>query len=87
MSDCHKMIVTVLKMKFCKAQPKMIYYRNYKHFDKNIFRIKLKQKLEINKSSNYSDFENIFLSTLEDEAPLKKTTIRANQAPYMTKYT
>ena len=85
MSDCHKMIVTVLKMKFCKAQPKIIYYRNYKKFDKNIFRTKLKQKLEINKSSNYSDFENIFLSTLEDEAPLKKKTIRANQAPYMTK--
>ena len=79
MSDCHKMIVTVLKMKFCKAQPKIVYYRNYKNFDKNIFRTKLKQKLEINKSSNYSDFENIFLSTLEDEAPLKKKTINKGQ--------
>ena len=85
MSDCHKMIVTVLKMKFCKAQTKIVYYRNYKKIYKNIFRTKLKQKLEINKSSNYSDFENIFLSTLEDEAPLKRKTIRANQAPYMTR--
>ena len=81
------MIVTVLKMKFCKAQPKIVYYRNYKNFDKTIFRTKLKQKLEINKSSNYSDFENIFLSTLEDEAPLKKKTNKGQPSAIYDKNT
>ena len=85
LSDFHKLIVTVLKTKFCKAQPKIMYYRNYKNFDKIAFRAKLRQQLENNKSSNYIDFENIFLSILEEQAPLKKKTIRANHAPYMTK--
>ena len=84
-SDFHKMIVTILNTTFCKAKPQVIYYRSYKNFDKNTFRAELRQKLENCKSSNYSDFENIFLSTLEIQAPLKKKMLRANNAPYMTK--
>ena len=38
LSDCHKMIVTVLKTTFKKAKPKGIFYRSYKYFDKNKFR-------------------------------------------------
>ena len=33
----------------------------------------------------YIDFENIFMESLENHAPLKKKVIRANQATYMTK--
>ena len=36
-------------------------------------------------SSDYSDFENIFLRTLELHAPFKKKVLRANHAEYMTK--
>ena len=84
-SDFHKMIVTILNTTFCKAKPQVIYYRSYTNFDKNTFRAELRQKLENCKSSNYSDFENIFLSTLEIQTPLKKKMLRANNAPYMTK--
>ena len=44
-SDCHKMILTVLKTTFEKAKPKEIIYRCYKWFDDNKFRNDLKQSL------------------------------------------
>ena len=36
-SDCHKMIVTCLKVNFKKLPPKKIMYRYYKNFNKNAF--------------------------------------------------
>ena len=38
LSDCHKMILTVLKTTFSKAKRKETIYRNYKNFDLNIFK-------------------------------------------------
>ena len=32
LSDCHKMVITVLKTTFENAKPKEIFYRNYKNF-------------------------------------------------------
>ena len=57
LSDYHNMVVTVLKNTFRKSKPKEIFYRPYKNFDN---------------SSDYSDFENILLRTLELHAPFKK---------------
>lgn len=34
---------------------------------------------------DYESFESVFLSVLNKHAPLKKTFVRGNQAPYMTK--
>ena len=53
-SDCHKMIVTVLKTIFKKAKPKEIIYRCYKNLDKDNFREQLRCKL-IN-CQNYSEY-------------------------------
>ena len=39
--DCHKMAVTVLKTSFKKAKPKEIFYRNYKNFDSDNFKLEL----------------------------------------------
>ena len=36
-SDCHKMIITVLKTTFNKAKPKEITYRCYKDFNNDVF--------------------------------------------------
>ena len=36
-SDCHKMVVTVLKTTFTKAKPKKIFYRSYKNFNNSSF--------------------------------------------------
>ena len=58
MSDCHKMIVTVLKMKFCKAQPKIIYYRNYKSL------IKTYLELNLNKNWKLTNLQIIQISKI-----------------------
>ena len=58
LSDCHKMILTVLKTTFPKAKRKEIIYRNYKNFDSNI----LKKDLRKNKESvdNYEVLKQNF---------------------------
>ena len=63
-SDCHKMILTVLKTTFMKAKPKEITYRCYRNFDENVFRTDLKQNLQSICCKNYGDFENKFLNCL-----------------------
>ena len=47
LSDCHKMILTVLKTSFPKAKPKQIIYRNFKIFDLSIFKNDLRKKYGI----------------------------------------
>ena len=83
LSDFHKMIVTVCKTSFQKPKPKEVVYRNYKKFDRDIFKDELKLKLE--SITNYESFEDVFLTILNKHAPLKKKVLRSNQAPYMTK--
>ena len=66
-----------------KAKPGVITYRNYKHFNRVSFRKDLKNELyshayNINK---YKQFESVFLNVLERHAPLKKKTVRSNEAP------
>ena len=85
LSDFHKMVLVVLKKKFEKAKPKVISYRDYRHFDGNSFRCALRFELSKISTHSYSSFEKVFLETLNDHAPLKQKTIRANHAPYMTK--
>ena len=82
-SDCHKMIVTVLKTTFKKAKPKEVTYRCYKQFDKCVFKKDLKHNLT--NCTNYEDFESRFLEILNMHAPLKKRIVRANEVPYMTR--
>ena len=78
------MSITVLKSKFDKISPKEVNYRDYKTFEKSLFKTDLKAALSSG-CGTYQEFENIFLSTLNLHAPFKKKTIRANHAPYMTK--
>ena len=87
MSDHHKMIVTVIKTTFMKANPRVITYRSYKHFDRVNFRKELKNKLysHTDNINKYQQFESVFLNVLEGHDPLKKKTVRANEAPYMSK--
>ena len=85
LSDCHKMVVTVLKTTFKKAKPKEILYRDYKNFDGNSFKLELHNALDSKGITNYSHFENVFVDVLNKHAHIKKKTVRANNAPYMTK--
>ena len=85
LSDFHKMAVTVLKTTFPKAQPKIIYYRDYKNFDLSKFRIELREELKNSEAVGYFHFEVTFLKILEKHAPMKQKVLRANDKPYMTK--
>ena len=72
LSDCHKMTVTVMKRYFKKKDPITITYRHLKSFDGIKFRENIRNKLEQNEKLNVNDFKNIFVSTWNSHAPLKK---------------
>ena len=82
-SDCHKMIITVLKTTFQKAKPKEIIYRSYRNFNEYAFREHLRYNLQ--GCENYSKFESKILEVFNQHAPIKKRIVRANEVPYMTK--
>ena len=87
LSDHHKMTITVLKRYFKKNDPIAINYRNYKHFNETQFRNDLLGQLMIleMENINYDDFKYIFLSVLDNHAPMKKKMVRGNNAPFMNK--
>ena len=82
-SDFHKMVLTSFKCKFDKRTPKEVIYRDYKQFETVIFKEEIKSA--IHDINDWCIFEKRFLDILDKHAPLKKKTIRANHAPYMTK--
>ena len=83
-SDFHSLVTTVLNIKYVKPKPKVVTYRNYKHFKLESFQRDL---LVVFSSgcADYETFENMFLSTLNLHAPLKKKIIRGNHAPYFNR--
>ena len=82
-SDCHKMIITVLKTTFRKAKPKVISYRSYKNFYDNAFSRDLRD--QVVNWGNYTELAQGTLEVLNMHAPKKKRIVRANELPYMTK--
>ena len=80
------MTVSVLKCYFAKAEPKVMFYREYKKFSNESFR-----SLITNKNRNLQDhnvldsFLGIFEYALGETAPLKQKCIRANSSPFMNK--
>ena len=81
------MTVTVLR-NFCpKQSPIHINYRDYKHFNREIFRNALIHELQKIGMHNitYDIFEVTFMELLNRYAPIKIKYIRANNAPFMTK--
>ena len=88
-SAFNKMTITVLKMQFCKLEPKVVCYRNYKNFSNDIFLKSLNNELS---KYSFSPDENGFdrfcqISTdrLTKYAPSKKKTIRGNHSPFINK--
>ena len=62
LSDCHKMVVTVLKTTIQKSKPREIIYRDYSKFNQKTFRENLKESFMAKSTNNYDEFEGIFLS-------------------------
>ena len=67
--------------------PKVIYYRDYKYFDSEMFSNELENELRKlgSLTLNYDIFKNVCMDAINKHAPLKGKYIRANQAEYMDK--
>ena len=65
------MTVAAFKSEFLHQKPKIISYRNYKHFDRNNFEEEIKNKLITQKISpkDFLAFKNIVLEALNLHAP------------------
>ena len=89
LSDCDKMIVSVVRAFFKRLPAKVTEYRNYKTFDQNEFLRNLDQELiksnPYNDKKQYDIFTSIFRRVLDKHAPLKTKKLRGNQAKFMTK--
>ena len=72
---------------FLKQVPTIITYRDYKHFDKAIFRQEFLDILCNVKSGtiDYDTFETVCIELLKRHAPLKEKYLRANNQPFMNK--
>ena len=68
---------------FSKSPAKFIYYRSYNNYNKEQFENVLKQRLV--SSSNFEEFFDTFLATLNEQAPLKKKKNQYNHQVFMSK--
>ena len=87
LSDCHTMVLILMKTNYPNAKPRKLFYRNYKNFSNAGFNndLKLTPLTNNNTCNNFSKFQDIFLIVLDRYAPMKQKYIRANEVPYMTK--
>ena len=84
-SDHHLLIHTMLRTKFSKNLPKKISYRCYRQFSETDFLTELSVNLGNVSTSEYVEFEKVFVSILDKHAPLKTKFLRANNSPHVTK--
>ena len=85
MSDFHKLTTTILRKTISKGNAKKIFYRDYKAFDHSTFETRLQSKLKSETIIDYSQFQSIFLETLDNIAPVKTKVLRYNNNPFMNK--
>ena len=83
LSDCHKLVLTVLMTTVPRGKPKEITYRDYKQFDPSKFKKELKNVLTKENIDSCTKFDEQFLKVLNIHAPLKRKLWRANHAPYI----
>ena len=85
LSDFHRLTVSVLKMFYKKQHPKIIKYRDYKHFSNQTFQEELVSELSNQNVTELDSFVETFLTILNKHAPKKQKCVRANQSPFMNK--
>ena len=83
LSGFHEMVVSVFKTNFKKQKPKIVTYRDYKHFDNDKFRGSLITYFSTGKNISYDAFESLVFNTLDKMAPIKRKHTRGNQSPFM----
>ena len=81
MSDFHKLTATILRKTTSKGNVKKIFDTDYKVFNHNTFEIGLQSKLKSETIIYYSQFQSMFLETLNNIAPVKMKILRYNNNP------
>ena len=87
MTDFHKLIITILKVKPDTLPPRIIKYRDYINFESKAFNYKLQVSLkyfDMNNSS-FIELKTIFIELLNKAAPIKTKYLRVNYSKFMTK--
>ena len=89
LSDFHKLVTVFFKCSYSRLKPKVVTYRNYKKFDEQEFLNDLNSSNVSLKpddpNQNYNTLTKVFADTVNKHAPLKKKTLRGNDAPFMNK--
>ena len=89
LSDFHRMILTVTKITFQKLKPRVISYKDYKHFNNEMYRNELLSEISNSclnfDDSGFNDFFDICRAILDRHAPRKQKYARGNHMPFMNK--
>ena len=85
LSDCHKLVLTVLKTTFSKNKPKELFFRDYKKFNFSDFNDELNINFSRNTVGSCYQFDQIFLDVLDKHASMKRKLLRANYSSYISK--
>ena len=85
LSDCHKLVLTVLKTTFSKNKPKELFYRDYKIFNFSNFNDELTTIFLRHTVGPCYQFDQIFFNVLDKHAPMKWKLLRANHSSYISK--
>ena len=90
LSDCHKLIVSILRTSIQTLPPKFVIYRNKKNFHESNFLRDLDSRLiqgELYKiyEDPYTKMSEILFEVLNYHVTLKQKSVRGNHAPFMTR--
>ena len=85
LSDFRKLVVTVLKTSIVKSKPREMQSRNYNFFNSRKFNRDLTEEFPHKFVDSCNKLDEIFLKVLNRHVPLKKKTLRANNATYVSK--
>ena len=88
-SDCHKMVLTVMRAHYERLKPMKIQYRSYRNFNEKDFLRDLghmpfhKCNQMRDKENAYNCFKEIFTTVVDKHAPVKTRFLRGNQASFV----
>ena len=90
LSDCHELIVSILRISFQKLSPKFVVCGNQKNLHESNFLRDLDSRFiqgELSKNCEdpYTKMSEIFSEVLNYHAHLKQKSVRGNDAPFMTR--
>ena len=90
-SDCYKMVLTVMRAHYERLKPLKIQYRSYENFNEKDFLRDLGtvpfHRCNQMRDKEYANncFKEMFTAVVDKHAPIKIRFLRGNQAPFVNK--